>query len=404
MELAGCERGKGWSMSQSILALNAGSSSVKFALYDLGSSDGQQLVSRGTLDLGDAPRLTAKAADGTVQCDRQFTADDPQGAGIGEILSLVQGELGGRKLICTGHRIVHGGNKFSKPVRLTPATIEALGRLTALAPLHQPRSLAPVRAIAALQPDLPQVGCFDTAFHQTIDPLVRRFALPQKYEREGLRRYGFHGLSYEYIAGRLSEVSPALAAKRTIVAHLGNGASLCAVREGKSVDTTMGFSALDGLVMGTRCGAIDPGVLLYFLLERGMAADELQTMLYEKSGLLGVSRISGDMRTLEASSDPRAREAIELFAFRAAREAAALANTMGGLECLVFTAGIGERSSSIRKAICEKLTWLGVALDEPANDAHAEIISRPDSKVEVRVVATDEESVIARHSRVVMQV
>ncbi|MER9332549.1 acetate/propionate family kinase [Mesorhizobium sp. M0293] len=390
-------------MSQSILALNAGSSSVKFALYDLGSPNGQQLVSRGTLDLGDTPRLTAKAADGTVQCDRQFTADDPHGAGIGEILSLVQRELGGRKLICTGHRIVHGGNEFSKPVRLTPTTIEALDRLTALAPLHQPRSLAPVRAIAALQPDLPQIGCFDTAFHQTIDPLVRRFALPQKYEREGLRRYGFHGLSYEYIAERLSEISPALAAKRTIVAHLGNGASLCALREGKSVDTTMGFSALDGLVMGTRCGAIDPGVLLYFLLERGMAADELQTMLYEKSGLLGVSGISGDMRTLEASSDPRAREAIEVFAFRAAREAAALANTMDGLECLVFTAGIGERSSSIRKKICEKLTWLGLALDEPANDAHAEIVSRPDSKVEVRVIATDEESVIAHHSRAVMQ-
>lgn len=391
-------------MHQSILALNAGSSSVKFALYDLGSSDGQELVSRGTLDLGDAPRLTAKAADGTVQCDRQFTADDPHGAGIGEILNLVQGELGGRKLACAGHRIVHGGSEFIEPVRLNPAIIEAMDRLTPLAPLHQPRSLAPVRAIAALQPDLPQVGCFDTAFHRTIDPLVRRFALPQKYEREGLRRYGFHGLSYEYIAGRLSDISLALAAKRTIVAHLGNGASLCALREGKSVDTTMGFSALDGLVMGTRCGAIDPGVLLYFLLERGMAADELQTLLYEKSGLLGVSGISGDMRTLEASSDPRAREAIELFAFRAAREAAALANTMGGLECLVFTAGIGERSSSIREAICEKLTWLGVALDEPANDAHADIISSPDSKVEVRVIATNEESVVARHSRVVMRV
>jgi acetate kinase len=380
-------------MHQSILALNAGSSSVKFALYDLGSSDGQELVSRGTLDLGDAPRLTAKAADGTVQCDRQFTADDPHGAGIGEILNLVQGELGGRKLACAGHRIVHGGSEFIEPVRLNPAIIEAMDRLTPLAPLHQPRSLAPVRAIAALQPDLPQVGCFDTAFHRT-----------QKYEREGLRRYGFHGLSYEYIAGRLSDISLALAAKRTIVAHLGNGASLCALREGKSVDTTMGFSALDGLVMGTRCGAIDPGVLLYFLLERGMAADELQTLLYEKSGLLGVSGISGDMRTLEASSDPRAREAIELFAFRAAREAAALANTMGGLECLVFTAGIGERSSSIREAICEKLTWLGVALDEPANDAHADIISSPDSKVEVRVIATNEESVVARHSRVVMRV
>ncbi|RWO39163.1 MAG: acetate/propionate family kinase [Mesorhizobium sp.] len=388
---------------QSILALNAGSSSIKFALYDLVSSQALQLVLRGTLDLGDTPILRAKAADGTVQCDRQLAIDKPRDAAIGEMLNWVQGEIGERNLICAGHRIVHGGSEFIEPVRLTPDIIDAIDRLTPLAPLHQPRSLAPVRAIAALQPDLPQVGCFDTAFHQTIDPLVRRFALPRQYEGQGLRRYGFHGLSYEYIAGRLSGISPTLAAKRTIVAHLGNGASLCALQQGKSIDTTMGFSALDGLVMGTRCGAIDPGVLLYFLLERGIAAEELQTMLYEKSGLLGVSGISGDMRTLEASNDPRAQEAMALFAFRAAREAAALANTMGGLECLVFTAGIGERSASIRKAICEKLTWLGVVLEERANDIHAEIISRPESKVEVRVIATDEESVVARLSRKVMQ-
>ncbi|TIN88533.1 MAG: acetate/propionate family kinase [Mesorhizobium sp.] len=390
-------------MRQSILALNAGSSSIKFALYDLVSSQALQLVSRGTLDLGDIPTLRAKAADGTVQCDRQLATDRPRDAAIGEMLNWVQGEIGERNLLCAGHRIVHGGSEFIEPVRLTPDIIDAIDRLTPLVPLHQPRSLAPVRAIAALQPDLPQVGCFDTAFHQTIDPLVRRFALPRQYEGQGLRRYGFHGLSYEYIAGRLSGISPTLAAKRTIVAHLGNGASLCALQQGKSIDTTMGFSALDGLVMGTRCGAIDPGVLLYFLLERGIAAEELQTMLYEKSGLLGVSGISGDMRTLEASNDARAQEAMALFAFRAAKEAAALANTMGGLECLVFTAGIGERSASIRKAICEKLTWLGVVLEERANDIHAEIISRPESKVEVRVIATNEESVVARHSRKVMQ-
>lgn len=385
-------------MPRSVLALNAGSSSVKFALYDLAPSDDLRLVSRGMLDLGDAPRLTAKAADGTVQCDRQFTADDAHDAVIGELLNWVDSEAGGRKLVCAGHRIVHGGSEFTEPVRLTPAVIDAIGRLTPLAPLHQPRSLAPVRAIAALRPELPQVGCFDTAFHQTIDPLVRRFALPSKCEAEGIRRYGFHGLSYEYIAGRLREISPALAAKRTIIAHLGNGASLCALRQGKSVDTTMGFSALDGLVMGTRCGAIDPGVLLYFLLEKGVAADDLQAMLYEQSGLLGVSGISGDMRTLEASGDPSAHEAIELFAFRAAREAAALANTMGGLECLVFTAGIGERSSSIRTAISGKLAWLGVELNERANVTHAEIISSAASKVDVRVIATDEEIVVARHS------
>lgn len=404
MELARQKRGKGAPMTRrSILALNAGSSSIKFALYDIASSQDLQLVSRGTLDLGDTPTLRAKAADGTVQCERQLAADKPRDAAIGEMLNWVQGELGERNLLCAGHRVVHGGSEFIEPVRLTPDIIDAIDRLTPLAPLHQPRSLAPVRAIAALQPDLPQVGCFDTAFHQTIDPLARRFALPRHYEGQGLRRYGFHGLSYEYIAGRLSGISPTLAAKRTIVAHLGNGASLCALQQGKSIDTTMGFSALDGLVMGTRCGAIDPGVLLYFLLERGIAAEELQTILYEKSGLLGVSGISGDMRTLEASNDPRAHEAMALFAFRAAREAAALANTMGGLECLVFTAGIGERSASIRNAICEKLTWLGVVLEEHANDTHAEIISRPESTVEVRVIATDEEGVVARHSRKVMQ-
>ncbi|WP_245462736.1 acetate/propionate family kinase, partial [Mesorhizobium sp. M7A.F.Ca.CA.002.15.1.1] len=328
MELARQSRDKGAPMMRrSILALNAGSSSIKFALYDLVSSRDMQLVSRGTLDLGDKPTLRAKAADGTGQCDRPLTADKRHDAAIGEMLNWVQGEIGERNLICAGHRIVHGGSEFIEPVRLTPDIIDAIDKLTPLAPLHQPRSLAPVRAIAALQPDLPQVGCFDTAFHQTIDPLVRRFALPRQYEEQGLRRYGFHGLSYEYIAGRLSEISPIFAAKHTIVAHLGNGASLCALHGGKSIDTTMGFSALDGLVMGTRCGAIDPGVLLYFLLERGIAAEELQAMLYEKSGLLGVSGISGDMRTLEASNDPRAQEAMALFAFRAAREAAALANT-----------------------------------------------------------------------------
>ncbi|TIY08737.1 MAG: acetate/propionate family kinase, partial [Mesorhizobium sp.] len=349
-------------MRHAILALNAGSSSIKFGLYDVEPSAELQLVSRGTLDLGDAPRLSVKAADGTVQCDRPL-AGDAYEASIGALLDWIESELGGRKLVSAGHRIVHGGREFVEPVRLTPDVIEALDRLTPLAPLHQPRSLAPIRTLAALRPDLPQVGCFDTAFHQTIDPIVSRFALPRRFDEDGIRRYGFHGLSYEYIAGRLKEIAPALAAKRTIVAHLGNGASLCAMRDGRSVDTTMGFSALDGLVMGTRCGAIDPGVLLYFILERGIAGEALQHMLYEESGLLGISRISGDMRTLEASDDPHAREAVELFAFRAAREVAALANTLGGLECLVFTAGIGERSAPVRKAICERLHWLGVAID-----------------------------------------
>ncbi|TIW40516.1 MAG: acetate kinase, partial [Mesorhizobium sp.] len=283
-------------MRHAILALNAGSSSIKFGLYDLEPSAELQLVSRGTLDLGNAPRLSVKAADGTVHCDRPL-AGDARNAGIDALLDWIESELGGRKLVSAGHRIVHGGRDFVEPVRLTPHVIEALDRLTPLAPLHQPRSLAPIRTLAALRPDLPQVGCFDTAFHQTIDPIVSRFALPRRFDEDGIRRYGFHGLSYEYIAGRLKEIAPGLAAKRTIVAHLGNGASLCAMRDGRSVDTTMGFSALDGLVMGTRCGAIDPGVLLYFILERGIAGEALQHMLYEESGLLGISGISGDMRT-----------------------------------------------------------------------------------------------------------
>ncbi len=260
----------------------------------------------------------------------------------------------------------------------------------------------PVRAIERIRPGLPQVGCFDTAFHRTIAATVSRIALPRRYEVEGVRRYGFHGLSYEYMAERLGTISPELPAKRTIVAHLGNGASLCAMRAGKSVDTTMGFSALDGLVMGTRCGGIDPGVLLHLLLEEGLTATELQTLLYRQSGLLGVSGISGDVRTLLASGEAAAREALDLFAFRAAREAAALAGTLEGLECLVFTAGIGENAPPIRASICERLAWLGVRIDAEANRRGEALLSTQDSAVEVRIVPTDEESVISRHTLAVL--
>jgi acetate kinase len=301
-----------------------------------------------------------------------------------------------RKLVACGHRIVHGGGEFADPVRLTPPVMSALDKLAPLAPLHQPLSLSPVRALAGLRPDLLQVGCFDTAFHRTIEPLVSRYALPLEYEEKGIRRYGFHGLSYEYLAGRLAENGKT--GKRTIVAHLGNGASLCAIKDGKSVDTTMGFSALDGLMMGTRCGSIDPGVLLYLLLEQHMSAEEVQHLLYEKSGLLGVSGISGDMRELETSADPRARLAIDMFAFRVSREVAALANTLGGLDCLVFTAGIGEHSAAVRGSICRSLGWLGMTIDEGANSAHAGTISALDTQVEVRVIPTDEEVMIAHHT------
>ena len=388
-------------MQDTVLALNAGSSSVKFGLYDLDPSVELVLVARGALESGDAPRMSAKAADGTPLCDVRLSADVAHSTGFGEMLHWIEEELGGRRLVAAGHRIVHGGRDFADPVRLTPSVIEALDALTPLAPLHQPLSLAPIRTLADLRPDLPQVGCFDTAFHRSIDPPASRFALPRRFEAEGIRRYGFHGISYEYISGRLGEMG--MKGKRTIVAHLGNGASLCAIRDGRSVDTTMGFSALDGLVMGTRCGALDPGILLYLLLEKDMPPEEVQRMLYKDSGLLGVSGLSSDMRTLEASDDLRAAEAVELFVFRAAREVAALANTMGGLDCLVFTAGIGERSASIRKAICERLRWLGVEIDSPANDAHAAVFNRRDAPVEVHMIPADEEVVIARHTLNVMR-
>jgi len=376
-------------MPSAILALNAGSSSLKFGLYEAGSSGVPRSMARGAVGLGNVRSLTAKGPDGKTLLEKELPGRGLEDA-IGELLRWADSWTG-QGLVAAGHRIVHGGSRFSEPVPLTPQVIDEVEKLTPLAPLHQPRSIAPIRALTALRPLLPQVGCFDTAFHGTIEATVRR------YEAMGIQSYGFHGLSYEYIASRLRQASPELAAGRVIVAHLGNGASLCALHDGNSVDTTMGFSALDGLVMGTRCGAIDPGVLLYLLQEEGFSPAELQHVLYEESGLLGVSGISSDVRTLSESRDPRAREALELFAFRAAREAAALASTMGGLDGLVFTAGIGEHSASIRSAICSRLTWLGARIDHGANETHAERISAVDSPVDVYVIPTDEEVVIARH-------
>jgi len=384
-------------MPSAILALNAGSSSLKFGLFEADASGEPRSIARGTVGLGDMRSLTARAPDGAALLEKELPGSGLEDL-IGELLFWIDGQLGGGKLLAAGHRIVHGGSRFSDPVLLTPQVIDDVEDLTPLAPLHQPRSIAPIRALSALRPHLPQVGCFDTAFHGTIEATVRRYALPRRYEASGIQRYGFHGLSYEYIASRLRQVSPELAAGRVIVAHLGNGASLCALRDGKSVDTTMGFSTLDGLVMGTRCGAIDPGVLLYLLQEEGLSPADLQHLLYRESGLLGVSGISGDVRVLSRSDDPRAREALDLFAFRAARETAALANTLGGLDGLVFTAGIGENSASIRAAICSRLEWLGVKFEPEANEAHAERIGREGSAVDIRVIPTDEEIVVARHA------
>ena len=379
-----------------ILALNAGSSSLKFGVYSAG--DRHSMLLKGAIEkLDDAPHLTASGADGQTLADRHWGGAPPDHDELlGDVIDWIEDHLGREPLGAAGHRIVHGGSRFAGAVRLTPQTIEAIAALTPLAPLHQPLGLAPVHALNQVQPNQAQIACFDTAFHRDLAPPVSRYALPLRYEEKGIRRYGFHGLSYEYIASRLGELSPELPQRRTVVAHLGSGASLCAMRDGRSHDTTMGFSALDGLVMSTRSGAIDPGILLYLLQEEGMSPKALEELLYHKAGLLGVSGISGDVRELLASPEPRAREALELFAFHVARETAAMANTLGGLELFVFTGGIGEHSAPVRQMIAERLAWLGVKLDGAANTAGRDRLDAPGSGVEIRVIATDEELTIAR--------
>ncbi|GAA4134882.1 acetate/propionate family kinase [Aminobacter aganoensis] len=381
-------------MCDAILVLNAGSSSIKFGVYDVGKANRPVVAARGTLEMGASPRLEVNPIEAALQTTFILQSDG-LAEGIVALVEWIEHGFGNRRLIACGHRIVHGGTAFFNPVLLTPSVIDAVDSLTPLAPLHQPRSIAPIRVMVELRPQLPQIGCFDTAFHRTIEAPANRFALPREYVERGIRRFGFHGLSYEYIATRLDQAGKA--DKRSVVAHLGNGASLCAMRNKRSLDTTMGFSALDGLVMGTRCGSIDPGVLLYLLQHEKMTLNDLHDLLYERSGLLGVSAESGDMRDLEASASPHAREAIELFVFRIAREVAALANTLGGLDCLVFTAGIGEHSAVVRKAVCERLTWMGVKIDDDKNQHHAEVISANASAVHVGVLPADEEIVIARH-------
>jgi acetate kinase len=383
-------------MSDAILVLNAGSSTVKFGLFEI-AAGGPQLLCKGLLDEHDAtPQLTIKANDGEVLFDKPKSDSSDEAGLLDDILRWVDGYLACDELIAIGHRIVHGGPHFVAPVVIDEPVLAALQALTPLAPLHQPRSLQPITPLLALRPELPQIACFDTAFHHDLGPKARRFAIPRKYDAMGIRRYGFHGLSYQFIAHRLAEISPELAAKRTVVAHLGSGSSLCAMLDGRSVDTTMGLTALDGLVMGTRCGTIDPGVLLYLQRQQGMSAAELERMLYNESGLLGVSGLSADMRVLVGSSEPHAIEAVDLFVERAAKEIAAMAVGLGGLQCLVFTGGIGEHSWQVRERICARLRWLGIEIDAGANDASDDVISVSNSKIEVRIIPTSEETTIAR--------
>lgn len=385
-------------MSDTVLILNAGSSSIKFGLFEIGTSE-PALLCKGLLDEHEAkPRLVAKSPSGETLFEKQKEASDADGGHLfADVLGFIEDRFGEGRLRTVGHRIVHGGPDYSGPVELTDDVCAKLEALTPLTPLHQPRCLEPVRTISAIRPELTQIACFDTAFHHGITPPASRFAIPRRFEARGLRRYGFHGLSFEYVAGRLAAIAPQLATKGIIIAHLGNGASLCALRDGRSVDTTMGLTPLDGLVMGTRCGTIDPGVLLYLQQHESMSVDDLQQLLYHESGLLGVSGISADMRTLLASGEPPAREAVDLFVFRAAQEIAVMANTLGGLDGLVFTGGVGEHANEIRSRISERLAWLGVRIDPAANDAARERINAGDSAVDVLIIPTNEELTIARH-------
>ncbi|SPB13515.1 acetate kinase [Caballeronia novacaledonica] len=387
-------------MADVILVLNAGSSSIKFSAF---SVEGQalELVTRGQVEgLFSSPHFVAFNAKGEKAGEHAWGdgAKLEHADAIAYLGAYLRGHGAGHHLRGVGHRVVHGGAHFTKPVLTNPAVLDELDKLTPLAPLHQPHNLKPIRIIAERFSHLPQVACFDTAFHATQAPIAQAFALPESITKNGVRRYGFHGLSYEYIANALPDIAPDAASGRTVVAHLGNGASLCAIHAGKSVASTMGFTAVDGLMMGTRCGSLDPGVILYLLDELGMNAREIEDLLYRGSGLLGVSGISGDMRALLASSDESARFAIDLYAYRIARELGSMSAALQGLDAVVFTAGIGEHSKEIRQRVCEQAAWWGIELDTNANESGGPRISTASSKVSAWVIPTNEELMIARHT------
>ena len=392
-------------MTLAILTINAGSSSIKFALFERGEPLRPQAALRGEIDgIGAQPRLKAKDAAGAVLAELTFAelaglpADAQHHRTLDFLMQWLREHDGGWQIASVGHRVVHGADRYAAPVVLAPADVDALAGFIPLAPLHQPYNVAGIRALSALLPGVPQVACFDTAFHMTQPALARRFALPRRLSEAGIKRYGFHGLSYEYVARVLPQHLGAKADGRVVVAHLGNGASMCAMHQRKSVATTMGFTALDGLMMGTRCGAIDPGVLLHLLEFHRMDAAGLTKLLYKESGLLGVSGVSQDMRTLLDSAAPEAAEAIELFCYRIARELGSLAAALGGLDALVFTAGIGEHAAPVREQVCRQAEWLGVNLDAEANARHATRISSNASKTDVLVLPTNEEWMIAQHA------
>jgi acetate kinase len=387
--------------SNPVAVLNAGSSSLKFSVFS-----GDVVTCKGLIDrLGSSqaaqPRAAVQDENRAKVFDGQISARNHEQA-LEWLFDLLGKHQLGARPVAVGHRVVHGGDAFVAPARVTPDILDRLEALVPLAPLHQPHNLAPIRVLARRFPDLPQVACFDTAFHATQSRIERMYALPRAWFDRGIKRYGFHGLSYEYIASRLPQVDQRAASGRTVVCHLGNGASLCALRAGRSVATTMGFTALEGLPMGTRCGAIDPGVLLHLLDHEKMSVAELTDLLYHRSGLLGVSGIAADMRDLLNSSSPDAAEAVEYFCYRIARELGSLAAALGGLDAVVFTGGIGEHAAAVRARVAELAHWLGVRIDEGANAANRTELHCSDSDVHVLVIPTNEELMIASHTRRVL--
>ncbi len=393
-------------MPDTILVANAGSSSIKFQLFEVGAGGRLDLELKGQLEgIGTRPHLAAKDAAGRVLADDAYAPGEiaDVAAALEELEGWLTEQLGGMRPLAIGHRVVHGGPAYGAPVLIDDAVLAELETFVPLAPLHQPNNLAPIRAIRARYPDIAQVACFDTAFHRGHPEVADRFAIPDAFHREGVRRYGFHGLSYEYVADRLQQVDPALAAGRVVVCHLGSGASMCAIHAGRSIDSTMGFTAVDGLPMGTRTGQLDPGVVLYLLQAKGFDAKAVERFLYHEGGLKGLSGISNDMRDLEASDAPGAKLAIDYFVYRVIREVGALAAAMGGIDGLVFTAGIGEHSATIRGRVLDGLGWLGFALDRAANDRHGPLLTTSASARPAYVVPTNEELMIARHTLAVLQ-
>jgi acetate kinase len=388
-----------------ILVVNAGSSSVKFQVFAVTGEGDLQRTIKGQVDgIGSRPKLRAVNGEAAVLVDRKYETDAVPD--VTKALAIAGAWLRDELRIkprAVGHRVVHGGPDFDRPLRVDQDILSRLERYANLAPLHQPFNLAPIRSLLSNMPDVPQVACFDTAFHRSHGELADHYAIPFALHQEGVRRYGFHGLSYEYIADALPKAAPKIAHKRVIVAHLGSGASMCALHRGRSMDSTMGFTALDGLAMGTRPGQIDPGVILHLMTEKGMSAADVQNFLYRECGLKGLSGISNDMRELGASDDPHAVFAVEYFVHRIGLNAAMLAGALQGIDAFVFTAGIGENSAYIRERIVKKLAWLGASLDEEANAMNAPLISRKDSKFSIHVLPTDEELMIARHTLALLQ-